>query len=74
MEHGGIQLLDKSNGLQILQTAIDVAPVLPITLLEIKAQHAGYGIHPHSVDVIVLIPEEGVGDQEREHLRLAEVK
>ena len=67
-QHGGVQLLQKSNGLQVLVVAVDVWLPFAVAPVVIQVQHAGHGIYTQAVDVILRQPEQCVGDQKALYL------
>ena len=67
-------MLEKRDRFQILITAVLVRNPLSILLAVIQIQHRCHRIHTKPVHMIVLNPEQCIGDQEILHLRLAVVE
>ena len=56
-QHGVVQLLQKSNGLQVLVAAVDVGHATRRRAGSvIQVQHAGHRVHPQAVDVVLRQP------------------
>ena len=70
----GIQMLEKSDSLQVLVTAVLVGHPLAVLLAVIQIEHGCHGIYPKPVHMVVLYPEQGVGDKEILHLIFPVVK
>ena len=67
-------MLEKRDRFQILIAAVLVRHPLPVLLAVIQIQHRCHRIHTKPVHMIVLNPEQCIGDQEILHLRLAVVE
>ena len=67
-------MLEKRDRFQILITAVLVRHPLPVLLPIVQIEHRCYRIHTQSVHMIMLNPEQCIGDQEILHLRLAVVE
>ena len=66
-------MLQELHGLQVLIAAVDVRHPLAVVLAIVQVQHGGHRIHTDSVGVILVRPEQGVGDQEIGNARPAVV-
>ena len=64
-----IQMLEKFHGLQILMAAINIGYPLTVIFAIIQIQHGSNRIHADSVCMILLCPEQGIGNEEILHLR-----
>ena len=73
-EHMLVQLLEKVHRLQILVAAVDVGDPLAALAAVIQIEHGGHRVHPETVDVELLHPEVGGGEQEGAHLVAGIVK
>ena len=71
---GLVQRLQKLNGLQMLLAAVDVGGPLAVPAVIIQVQHGGHRVHADAVQVVLLQPEGGGGEQEALHLRPAVVE
>ena len=71
-ERRRVELAQKVDGVQIFLAAEFVGLILPAVI--VKVQHGRHGVHPQPVGVELLQPVDGVGDEERPHLRLCVVK
>src|SRR5271157_4456313 len=58
-----IQLLEEIDGFQILTTTIAVRYPFTAFTGVVEVQHGGYRIHAKAVDMVLVQPEQGVGDQ-----------
>ena len=65
---GRVEGLEELDRLEILASAETVRNPLPGIAGIIEVEHRGDRIHPQAVDVILVEPEEGIGDQEIPHL------
>ena len=65
---GRVESLQELDRLEVLASAEAVRNPLPGVAGIIEVEHRGDRIHPQPVDVILVEPEEGVGDQEIPHL------
>ncbi len=65
----GIQVLQELDGLQVLLAAVDIRNPLALIFPIVQVQHGGHSIHPNAVCMILVCPEQGIGDQEVFHLR-----
>jgi hypothetical protein len=70
----GIGLLQEGDGLEVLPAAVHVRPPLPVRARVVEVEHRGDRVHPQPVDVELLEPVRGVGDEEVAHLVPAEVE
>ena len=57
-------MLQELHGLQVFIAAVDVRHPLAVVLAVVQIQHGGHRIHADAVGVILVRPEQGVGDQE----------
>ena len=73
-EGGLVELLEELNGLQVLLAAVFVGDPLAVVPVVVQIQHGGHRVHPDAVDVVLLEPEGGGGEQEALHLGPAVVK
>ncbi len=73
-ESSFVQLLEESDGFQILLAPVLVGDPLAVPAVIIQIQHGSNRIHPDAVDVVFLQPESGGGEQEALHLRAAVVE
>ena len=69
----GIQMLQEFDRLQVLVSAVDVRHPLAVVLSVIQIEHGSHGVHADAVGMVLLRPEDRVGDQEVRHLRSAVV-
>ena len=63
-----VELLEEGDGLEALASAVDVRHPLARTLVVIEIEHGGDRVHAKPVQMVLLDPEEGVGDEEGTHL------
>ncbi len=68
---GPLQHLD---GLEVLVAAVLVRHPLPGFAGVVEVEHRGDGVDPQTVDVVLVQPVVGVGDQEALHLVAAEIE
>ena len=61
---GGVQLLEKLDGLQVLLAAVDVGHPGPVLSAVVQIEHGGHRVYPQAVHVVLLQPEHGRGEQE----------
>ena len=74
MPHGGVELLQEGDGIQVFPPAVGVGqPLLPFAA-EVVVQHGADRVHPQSVGVEPVQPEAGVAQKERAHLAPPEVE
>ena len=73
-QNGSVQLAQKVNGFQIFISAVDVLLPLAVLAVIVQIQHTGHCIHAQAVDMVLLQPEQGAGDQEGLHFGHAEVE
>ena len=66
--------LQQLDGLEVLVAAVLVRHPLPGLTGVVQVEHRGDGVDPQAVDVELVQPVVGVGDQERLHLVAAEVE
>ena len=64
-----IQMLQKFDSFQILIPAVNVGYPFSVILSIIQIEHRCHSIHTDSVRVILLCPEQSIGNQEVFHLR-----
>ena len=69
-----VELLEEGNGLEALASAVDVWHPLAGALVVIEIEHGGDRVHAKPVQMVLLDPEEGVGDEEGLHLLASHVK
>jgi len=69
-----VEPLEEIDGGQILIAAVLVGQPLAGLARVIEIQDRGHGVHPQAVDVILLQPKQGVGDEEIAHFVAAEVE
>ncbi|MNN77373.1 hypothetical protein D3C81_1938290 [compost metagenome] len=62
-ENGLIETLNKPDCLQIFQSPVCISAVFVLFLFKIQSEHAGDRVHPHSVNMIHLKPEQCVRNQ-----------
>ncbi len=72
--HDLVELLEEPDRLEILAAAVLVRDPLPRLARVVAVQHRGHGIDADAVDVVLLEPEERVGDEEVAHLGAAVVE
>ena len=71
---GRVGFLDEVDGFQVLAATVLVGTPLAVLTRVIQVEHRGHGVDAQAVDVEVLQPVQGVGDQEVAHLAAAEVE
>ncbi len=71
---GGVHLLEEGDGVLVLAAAVLVRGPLAVFARVVEVEHRGDGVHAQAVDVELLAPERGVGDQEVAHLLAAVVE
>ena len=59
-----VEVAQKSDGFQVLSPAVLVGNPFPFFSGVVQVQHGGDGVHPQSVDVVLVKPEEGTAEQE----------
>ena len=59
-----VQLLEEADGLQVLAAAELVGQPVARLAAVVEIEHRGHGIDPQAVDVVLVEPEQGVGDEE----------
>ena len=69
-----MKLLEEEHGLQVFASAEFVGNPLARLARVVEVEHGGDGVHAQAVDVIVVEPEEAVGDEEIAHLVAAVVE
>ena len=62
-------MLQKFHRFQVLVSAIDIGHPLPILFSVIQIKHGGHRIHPDAVGVILVRPEQSIGNEEVGNLR-----
>ncbi len=70
----GVGLLEQADRLEVLTPAELVGQPLAVLAGVVEVEHRGDGVDPQAVDVELLEPVDGVGDQEVAHLHPAEVE
>ena len=71
---GRVRFLNEVDGLQVLAATVLVRTPLAVLARVIQVQHRGHSVNAQTVDVEVLKPVQGVGNQEVAHLAAAEVE
>ena len=71
---GGVDLLEERQGVQVLPAAKLVRQPLAFLARVVEVNHRRDGVHPQPVDVELLEPVDGVGDEEVAHLAAAVVE
>ena len=69
-----VELAQKGDGLQVLAAAVLVGDPLPLPPRVVEIEHRGDRVDPQPVDVELLDPVAGVGNQEVAHLVPSEVE
>ena len=69
-----VETLEEIDRLQVLASAELVGNPLPGLARVVEVEHGGHGVHPQAVDVVVVEPEQAVGDEEIAHLVAAVVE
>src|SRR4028118_740173 len=59
-----IRLAQEIRCLNVLPAPVLVGYPFPILAAIVKVKHRSYGIHPHAINVVLVEPEQGVGNQE----------
>ena len=72
--HGGVHLLQEADRFQVLPAAVDIRRPAAVGARVVQVQHRGDGVDAQAVDVELLDPESGIGDQEVADLVAAEVE
>ncbi len=62
------ELLQESDGVEVLAPTVSVGHPSPGRSRVVEVQHAGHGIDSQPVDVELVEPVEGIGDEEVAHL------
>ena len=70
----GVEVLQEPDRVQVLVAAVLVGLPLPFLAGVVQVEHGGDGVDAQAVDVELLQPVQGVGDQEVAHLVAAEVE
>ena len=70
----GVQLLEERDGLEVLAAAVRVRHPLARLARVVEVEHRGDGVDAQPVDVELLEPVQGVGDEEVAHLVAPEVE
>ena len=71
---GGVDLLQEGNRVQVLPAAVLVRRPLAVLARVVQVQHGRHGVDAQPVDVELLQPVDGVGDQEVPHFVPPEVE
>ena len=66
-----IQMFEKLNRFQVLIAAVNICHPLTVILAIVEIQHRSDRIHPDTVCMIYVFPEQRIGDQEVRYLRPA---
>ena len=64
-----VQMFQELYGFQIFISAVDISYPFSVIFSIIQVKHRGHSVHTDSVGMILLCPEQSVGDQEIFHLR-----
>ena len=70
----GIEHLEELNGFKVLVTAVDIGHPFAVAAVVVKVEHRGDSVHAQTVDVILVEPEQRVGDEEGADLVAAEIE
>jgi hypothetical protein len=70
----GVRLLQELDRVEVLPAAVLVRQPLPVLARVVEVEHRGHRVDAQAVDVELLQPVAGVGDEEVAHLRAAEVE
>ena len=73
-EHYRIQMFEEFDCLKVLISAIFIRNPLSILFAVIEIQHRCHGIHTEPVHMVMLDPEQGIGNKEILHFRFAIIK
>ena len=68
VEDVGVQGLEEVHRLQVLVPAEHIGHPLAVLPAVVQVEHGGHRVHPQAVDVVLLQPEQGGGEQEGAHL------
>ena len=60
--------MQESDGVEVLSTTVAVRHPSPGRPRVVEVEHARHGVHPQPVDVELVEPVEGIGDEEVAHL------
>ncbi len=71
---GGVHLLEEGDGVQVLPAAIGVGGPFAGLAGVVEVEHGGDGVHAQAVDVELLAPVHGIGDEEVADLLAAVVE
>ena len=69
-----VELAQEVDGFQVLAAAEAVGDPLAVLTGIVQVQHGGHRVHPDAVDVVLVQPEGGAGEQEAAHLVAAVVE
>ena len=69
-----VQLAEEVDGLEVLAAAVHVGNPRAGRAGVVEVEHRGHGVDPQAVDVELLQPVQGVGDEEVAHLVAAVVE
>ena len=72
--HHLVGLAQEADRRQVLPAAVLVGHPLPVLARVVEIEHGGHGVHAQPVDVVLVDPEQGVGDEEGAHLVAAVVE
>ena len=59
-----VQFLEERDGLEVFAAAELVGDPLAFLAAVVEIEHRGHGVDAHAVDVVLVEPEQGVGEQE----------
>ena len=69
-----VGLLEQADRLEVLAPAVHVGDPLAVLARVVEVEHRGHGVDAQPVDVELLQPVDGVGDEEVAHLEAPEVE
>ena len=72
--HHLVGLAQETDRRQVLPAAVFVGDPLPILARVVEVEHGGHGVHAQPVDMVLVDPEQGVGDEKGAHLVAAVVE
>ena len=73
-QHRAVELAQERHSLQILLAAVLVGLPLALLAVVVQIQHGCHCIHPQTVDMVLLQPVQGAGDQKALHLVATKVE
>ena len=74
LKHGLVQLMEEINSLQIAVTTIFVRHPISVLPTIVQIKHIGHCIYPQSINMILLHPKQGIGNQKTLYLSAAIIK